>query len=209
MADTKVSALTAVTTPVGTFEIPGNEGGASKKLTLAQVNAYCEPLCNAAVATQTPAATDTYVTGSGITVPTARLQAKTLYRCRVSVTKTAAGVVAPIFNLRYGTAGSTADTSRGALTLAAQTAVIDTGYFEVIAVFNTVGSGTSAVIRSHASCTHQLATTGLSIGGGGASAVSGGFDSTVAGSILGLSVTPGTSAAWTINTVIAELINLL
>lgn len=37
MADTKISALTAVTTPAGTDEIGVNQSGTSKKLTLAQV----------------------------------------------------------------------------------------------------------------------------------------------------------------------------
>lgn len=37
MADTKVSALTAVTTPSGTDEFPVNQGGTSKKVTLSQI----------------------------------------------------------------------------------------------------------------------------------------------------------------------------
>lgn len=40
MADAKVSALTAVVTPAGTDEIPVNQAGTSKKLTLAQVETY-------------------------------------------------------------------------------------------------------------------------------------------------------------------------
>lgn len=40
MADTKVSALPAVTTPAGTDELPVNQAGTSKKLTLAQVKAF-------------------------------------------------------------------------------------------------------------------------------------------------------------------------
>jgi len=40
MADTKVSALTAVGTPAGTDEIPVNQGGTSKKLTLAQTKTF-------------------------------------------------------------------------------------------------------------------------------------------------------------------------
>ncbi len=39
MADTKISALTAVTTPAGTDEFAVNQGGASKKMTLAQITA--------------------------------------------------------------------------------------------------------------------------------------------------------------------------
>ena len=37
MADTKISALTAVTTPAGTDEFAVNQGGTSKKVTLAQI----------------------------------------------------------------------------------------------------------------------------------------------------------------------------
>lgn len=37
MADTKVSALTAVTTPASTDEFPVNQGGTSKKMTLSQI----------------------------------------------------------------------------------------------------------------------------------------------------------------------------
>ena len=40
MADTKVSALTAVASAVGTHELPVNEAGASKKATVAQVTTY-------------------------------------------------------------------------------------------------------------------------------------------------------------------------
>lgn len=40
MADTKVSALTAVTTPASTDEFPVNQGGTSKKMTLEQVETY-------------------------------------------------------------------------------------------------------------------------------------------------------------------------
>lgn len=40
MADSKISALTAVATPVGTDEAEVNQGGTSKKLTLAQIADY-------------------------------------------------------------------------------------------------------------------------------------------------------------------------
>lgn len=39
MADTKISALTAVTTPAATDEFGVNQGGGSKKMTLAQIGA--------------------------------------------------------------------------------------------------------------------------------------------------------------------------
>lgn len=40
MADTKISALTAVTTPADTDEFAVNQGGTSKKMTLAQIEAH-------------------------------------------------------------------------------------------------------------------------------------------------------------------------
>jgi len=40
MADTKISALTAVTTPAGTDEFGVNQAGTSKKMTLDQVNGF-------------------------------------------------------------------------------------------------------------------------------------------------------------------------
>jgi hypothetical protein len=81
--------------------------------------------------------------------------------------------------------------------------------FEVFTVFRTVGSGTSAVIENVGTLSHRLSITGLSTDVTGMKvATSAGFDSTVASSILGLSVNGGTSAAWTIELVHAELINL-
>jgi hypothetical protein len=40
MADTKISALTAVATPAGTDEFAVNQGGISKKMTLSQIDAF-------------------------------------------------------------------------------------------------------------------------------------------------------------------------
>jgi hypothetical protein len=166
---------------------------------------------NASVGLQSGFSTDTYLTGSSCLIPDSSLQAKSMYRCRFQVVKTAAGVATPIINIRIGTAGTTADTSRGTLTWTAQTAAADEGVFEVFATFRTVGSGTSAVLQTLINRTHRLSVTGL----GGANSVSepeiatsGGFDSTVSSLIIGISVNGGASAAWTVNLVQAELINL-
>jgi hypothetical protein len=40
MADTKISDLTAVTTPAGTDEFAVNQGGTSKKMTLNQIQGF-------------------------------------------------------------------------------------------------------------------------------------------------------------------------
>lgn len=161
----------------------------------------------------TPAAgfaSDTYLVGSSIAVPASSLQAKSQYRLKFSVSKTAAGTAAPVVTIRFGTAGSTADTSICALTFAAQTAAIDEGFIEVFATFRTVGSGTSAVVQGVGTLAHRLAATGLSTSGASVVTTTGaGFDSTLGSAIIGASVNGGTSAAWTITLVQAELFNLV
>ena len=164
---------------------------------------------NTAVAPVTGFSSDTYLVGSSCAIPNNSLQAKSTYRCIFNVTKTGAGTATPIINIRFGTNGSTSDTSRGTLTWSAQTAVADEGVFEVWVTFNTVGSGTLAVIQSLGRLTHRLSVTGLGTGVSEPEiATSGGFDSTVSNSIIGISVNGGASAVWTITLVQAELKNL-
>jgi hypothetical protein len=169
------------------------------------------PIYNQSLAQQGAGfATDTYLTGSSIAIPNGSLQAGARYRCIFNVVKTAAGTATPIINVRIGTAGTTADTSRGTLTHSAQTAVADEGTFEVFVTFRSVGSGTSAVIQSLSRLNHRLSVTGLGTGVGEPElATSAGFNSTTSGLIIGLSVNGGTSASWTVQLVQAELNNLI
>lgn len=145
-------------------------------------------------------AADTYLTGSGINV-TGLLAAGALFRWRFTMTKTAAGVATPIFNLRYGTAGSTADTSRGTHTLLAQTAATDTGWCDVEAIIRAVGA--SGQIQSMLSFRHVNTTTGLANAAQEQikQAISGTFDTTPSGSIIGVSCNPGASGVWTFQSV--------
>jgi hypothetical protein len=165
---------------------------------------------NAAVAQQTGFAADTYLVGSSIAIPAGRLQAKSIYRCRFNVVKTNAGTATPIIIVRIGTAGTTADTALCTLTWTAQTNVVDEGVYQIESIFRTVGSGSSAVLQTLGQLTHRLVATGL--GNTAVSepeiATSAGFNSTVASSIIGISVNGGTSAAFTIEYVTAELVNL-
>jgi hypothetical protein len=164
---------------------------------------------NASVVQQSGFSSDTYLAGSGVAIPVSRLQAKTMYRAVFNVVKTNAGVATPIITLRIGTAGTTADAARGVLTFSAQTAVVDEGTFDIWAVFRTVGSGAAAVLQSLGRLTHRLSITGLGVGVSEPEiATSAGFDSTVAGTTIGLSVNGGASAAWTVNFVRAEIENL-
>jgi len=149
--------------------------------------------------------TDTYLTGSFLKF-IGPPKVGTKYKCRFSVSKTAAGTATPIITVRVGTAGTTADTGRGTHTFSAGTAATDVAWFEVSCVFRTVGSGTSAVLQSHCALTSQP-TTGFSSLLKGTQATSGGFDSTVADLGIGVSVNGGTSASWTVQMVVAEIEN--
>lgn len=162
-------------------------------------------LDNANVTSQTPFSSDTYLAGSNITIPTSAPVVGTLYHLVFDVTKTAAGTATPIITVRYGTAGSVADTSRCAFTFGAGTAAADTGQFDIRCVFRTVGSGTNAVIQGNASLTSNLTVTGLSNAVKSVQTTGGGFDSTVASSIIGVSYNGGASAAHTVQLVYAEL----
>jgi hypothetical protein len=224
MADTKITDLTAIT---GANLATGDElvvvdisdttmaaSGTNKSTTLADIKTHLglpAAVYNASVTAQAGFSSDTYLTGSNIAIPSGRLKATTIYRCTFNVVKTNAGTATPILNIRFGTAGTTSDTSRGQHTFTAGTAAADEGVWDVWAVFRTVGSGTTAVLQSLSRITHKLSVTGIT-GTGATSeaeiATSGGFDSTVASSIIGCSVNGGTSASWTVSLVAAELINL-
>lgn len=211
MADTKISALTAATAALGADELPINEAGTTKKLTVAQIGTYVDPFWNVATAAQGPGfASDTYVTKSGIVLPQARMQAGVVYRCALVFTKTGAGVATPIFNVRVGAAGTTSDASVLTYTGPAQTAVIDTMRADVLMTFRSVGSGTSAVVATWLGYGHDLAVTGFAnaVRTYQGQAVSSGFNSTTAATQIGVSANGGSSAAWTLQQCVAELFNL-
>lgn len=163
---------------------------------------------NAAVVAVTGFAADTYLAGSALALPTGLIRAKSSMYWAFDVVKTAAGIAAPTVIIRFGTAGTTTDAAIVTFTFSAQTAAVDRGVIEVWANFNSVGSGTSAVISAIARLHHQLAVTGLNTvqpaGMQELSVVSSGFNSTPANSIAGLSVNGGASAAWTITNVNAS-----
>lgn len=153
-------------------------------------------------------ATDTYLAGSSIAVPSRGWLAGGRYVCVFDLVKTAAGTATLAITLRLGNAGTTADTGLITFTFGAGTAAVDTGTFEVYGHFRTVGSGTAAVIVAESYCSHALAATGLiSTGGSGVgqiTTVSSGFDSTTANGVLGLSVNGGASFSGTNTIVEAE-----
>jgi hypothetical protein len=151
-------------------------------------------------------ASDTYLTGSNIPIPSGYPVVRTKYRCRFDVTKTAAGTATPIVTVRIGTAGTTADAAICQATFGAGTLAIDTAIILIEASFRTVGSGTSAVLVASFSATTNLTTTGWSNAVKAVVRVSSGFNSTTANLIIGTSYNGGTSAVHTVEQVVSELI---
>lgn len=213
MADSKISALTAVTTAAGTEEIAVNQGGVSKKLTLTQINGFVDPASNASIAAQTLGTADTYVTGSSVVFVAGRLKAGSYYRGVIDMTKTAAGTAVATMTLRMGTLGTTSDAAICTFTFpSAQTAAIDNGRFSVYANVRTVGSGTSATVEGVLVIERTNTTTGfLSTGAlqfmAPIRVLSSGFNSTTV-TTVGLSINAGASSAWTTQMVQADIKNL-
>lgn len=158
-----------------------------------------------ATAAQALGTSDTYVTGSAVTVPSCGLQVGSVYHVRLSLSKTGAGTQAPVWTVRLGTNGSTADTSNWTHTGVAQTAVAEVGYYELFLTVRSIGA--SGVLQGSLCCqrTGGTAATGLAsvpvveVTGAGAS------KTWASGQKIGLSITPGTSAAWTVTQCIATL----
>jgi hypothetical protein len=153
---------------------------------------------------------DTYYLGMATTYNgVTRLRAGTFFRWAFRANK-GGGTATPTYIIRYGTAGTTADTARVTLTGAAQTAVADEAYFIIEAGFRVIGS--SAVLVAHHLLSHRLGTTGFSVTAANVAmtpVVSGTFDSGVAGSIIGLSVNPGASGAWVTDLVTLDGVNMV
>jgi hypothetical protein len=148
-------------------------------------------------------ASDTYVTNSGLLVPTSGLVAGMRVTWRLTATKTAAGTATPIYTIRLGAAGTVADTAILALTAVAQTAAADDGTLTVTGVLRDADA--SSVLVGSAAWQKALATA-VGFGGAGISGVSSAFDATGrAGQYFGLSINGGASAAWTVTSVYATL----
>lgn len=148
-------------------------------------------------------AADTYVTNSGLLIPSSGLKAGMLFRWIITGSKTAAGTAAAVYTIRLGTNQSTADTSVLALTAGVQTGVADNGTLVVTGQIRAASaSGTMGGAASWAKT--QAGTAGL---GGSIDGVSGSVDFTGrAGQYMGLSINGGASAAWTLTSCHAELI---
>lgn len=157
-------------------------------------------------------AADTLLVGSAIKFPVARAPvAGAAYHMRFDMTKTAAGTATPIVIVRFGTAGTVADTAILTFTFAVGTAAVDTGMFELWAHWRTVG--TAGVLVGVCKLEHALAATGLTTTGASGSAqfsaVGAAMNTTVVNSFISVSFNGGASFAGTSTLVEAEMRNPL
>jgi hypothetical protein len=158
------------------------------------------------IADQVVNATNTYIDGSSL--PFSSLDARTSLRWRLWLSKTAAGVAAPVIKVVSGPLATIADTARLTFTGPAQTAAADAAYIEILALLRSAGGSTSAVLNGVFRMTHNLDATGFAVlGTPTILAESAGFDSTIRDVVAGLTIDPGAAGVWTIEGIIAEVVN--
>jgi hypothetical protein len=160
---------------------------------------------NNSTAQQTGFAADTYLAGSNILFPNTGVRVGTRMRWIFDMTKTAAGIAAPVCTVRFGTAGTTADTAIHTLTFAAGTAAADTGRFVIELVWRSVGA--SGVSEALASLISNQAAAGLSGTTRAVVSTSAAYNTALANGQMGVSFNGGTSFAGTNQLVAVELAN--
>ena len=197
MADILIDNQSAPTTPAASKSILWVDSTAKRQLQTDDGGIHRGIVAhnNSVAAQGAIATTEVYLTGSGLKIPSYGMQVGMTFVWYISASKTAASTAAPVWTFRIGAAQSTSDTSRLALTSGqAQTAVASDGTL-IASVTATTVSASGVIIGSGGA-----GSVGFGGGGSGASSA---FDNTgtIAGQFIGLTVTTGTSAAWTINNV--------
>lgn len=165
-------------------------------------------LKNSSVADQTiSSATTAYLTGSSILLPATRVVGMVL-RWRVFVGKSAAGTAADSWLVKFGTAGTTADTTQFTFAGDTETAAADEAEYLIQATLRGP-IGASCVVECTRRLLHNLTTTGFSATASARVARNTAtFDITPSGLIAGLTVTTGTSDVYTVRQVTAELLQV-
>jgi hypothetical protein len=163
------------------------------------------PAGNSNLADVTASGAATYITGANLQIGS-RAQAGSFFKWRLRASKTAAGVATATVAVVVGPNATTGDTARVThSSTAIQTAAIDTGMFEIDAVFRAVGG--SALIESSIRLDHVLADaagfgTFRYLTANSATFALGAND------YIGLVVNPGASGVWTFQHVLIDAGNL-
>jgi len=216
MANVKITALPASAglSATDVFPVDDISSVETEKVTASQIRQYIGTgLNNASTAAVSAGyASDTYLVGSAVTIPTAGgWRVGTIYRCGFDITKTAAGTAASTIIVRMGTTGTTADAAILTFNHGVGTANADIGWYSLVATFRAVGAGTTAILQGVLALHHDLASTGLttsSIDGNYILPVtSAGFNSTTQ-TIIGISFNGGASFSGTNTLVVASAENI-
>lgn len=157
-------------------------------------------------------ATDTYVTGSSLVIPSFSLQVRTAFFWQISASKTGAGTAQPIYVIRIGANQTTADAAILTLTGPLQTAIADIGTLCIMATVRSIGG--AGVLQGTAWWVHRGTAANTTTSGTGFAndttghieGTSAGFNTVTNGQFIGLSINGGGSAAWTITQVQLEAI---
>ncbi len=155
-------------------------------------------------------ASDTYVTGSSLVIPSFSLQVRSTISWRISASKTAAGVAAPVYVIRIGANQTTADAAILTLTGPAQTAIADIGTLIIMMTIRSIGG--AGVMQGTAWWEHRGTAINTTTSGTGfandttghVEGSSAGFNTVTNGQFIGVSVNGGASAAWTVTQVQTE-----
>lgn len=202
MADVLIDNQVAPTTPAASKSVLWVDSTTKKFMQTDDAGVHHGLLSmKSSVGTVTPNAADTYITDSDLLIPSFGMKAGQLYRWYMTVTKTAAGVAAAIFQARIGSARTTADTSRASATqTTAQTAAVSSGIIIVTLQVRSV-SATGQLVFG-------VGVTSNNVGlGSGITNLPATFDNTaLAGLFVGLSINPGAAGVWTIDSVHSELV---
>lgn len=160
---------------------------------------------NTSVAAQTLGTTDTYVTGSNVLVPSSGVGVGMTYRVSLSLNKTNASTATPIWTVRMGTAAAITDASQWTHTGVAQTAIVETGFYEFVGTIRSIGG--SGVLQGSLICTRTGGTAATGLASVPVVEVSGAAadKAWVSGHQIGLSINPGASSSWVVTQCIAQL----
>lgn len=141
---------------------------------------------------------------NGTVLDATNMRVGTMFKWRIAMSKTAAGVAAQTFDVRFGTAGTTADTARlTGYTTGTQTAVADVAEVELDVTIRSISA--SGTAHGLFELVHNLAATGFAPTPNVVmQATSGAFDTTLANLRASISTTPGAAAVTTIHQVEAE-----
>lgn len=199
MADLYIAEQSAPTTPSAGNLIYWADSSASLAVYTDDAGRHWAWSRNASVADQGAGfASDTYVTGSNVLIPSFGFQTKTVIRWVIAMSKTAAGVAGPVYNIRIGANGTTADTARLSITGPTQTAAADNGILTIQVTVRTAGA--ACTLQGYSQIDHTNSGTGFAGDQAGIGfALGASFDaSAVGGQYIGLSINAGASAAWTL-----------